>query len=257
MKIRSESQLQQVRKQVSFCYLCGAALKGIPTNTDHVPPRSLFARSDRQRPLTLVTHVTCHERASAWDQITGDLVSLGHDPDRERQQLPKQIVVVSQERELLGVQVPLQHVLIRYLQAFHAALYSEYLPFTEATFSVELPFTEYARSNVGWQLVPTQPASSAIVEVLKKNRVAGTIDSIECFGDKCRYMCVWSKLDSGEPCCLFGLQLYDWERLSDPRFPQRAACGLYRTNSMPHNATYETSLAIPFTNVFPLDPFKN
>jgi hypothetical protein len=56
----------------------------------------------------------------------------------------------------------------------------------------------------------------------KKNRMAGRMDRIRCNNGKFTYECVWTKADQGEPCCIFGMNIYDWNRLGPAHLPQRS-----------------------------------
>src|SRR5258708_6703521 len=84
---------QQDRRAVQrlpFCYLCGKDfINGDATNTDHVPPKSIFAERDRD-PLVLLTHVACNKAYELIDEKIGQLIALRYRkvpaPERRRLQ---------------------------------------------------------------------------------------------------------------------------------------------------------------------------
>ena len=57
-----------------FCYLCGKPLASEVRNSpDHVPPKALFGKQDRDPPLILPTHFDCNQNRSQEDEIIGQL----------------------------------------------------------------------------------------------------------------------------------------------------------------------------------------
>jgi hypothetical protein len=67
-------------QNLPFCYICGDSLKGVAKperDRDHVPPKTLFVKSDRL-PLILPTHTKCNGSNNLVDQKMGQLVGLKH-----------------------------------------------------------------------------------------------------------------------------------------------------------------------------------
>lgn len=236
-------QSLQAAQRLPFCYLCGGLLAEVPKDKkdgDHVPPRKVFAKEDRDCPLILPVHTSCHKSASEWDQLTTDFISLLHDSNRTRQVIGKHIAVVSESTQLIVLRgVPLSAIIGRFLRGFHAALYHEYLP--SETHNVILPpFPAAAEHDGRLSYIEIPTYFHEVVKILRRCRVAEQYDEISCFNDRCRYLCVWTKTDTGEPCCCFGLRIYSWEKLANNAdFPRRTCVGMYSINSVPDGATQE------------------
>ena len=82
----------QTISELPFCYWCGQDfLPGDKTDSDHVPPKSIFANSDRTPPLKLKTHIDCNQGHHLTDEKMGQLLALlyGKVPRTERQKLKR------------------------------------------------------------------------------------------------------------------------------------------------------------------------
>lgn len=257
--LTTHRDFQSVRN-LHFCYLCGEPFQQSDkaVDVDHVPPKTIFAKEDRQNPLVLKTHKVCNESHSEWDQLTGDMISVLHETGRKRQKIRKHLRVISAEERKLAIEnVPLTRIIGRFIRGFHAALYHEYLPY-KTNSAIDLPFPSGHRTEEGVEFDAIREHFPSFVEVLTKNRIAGNIDKITCYSGKCRYFCVWSTTDEGIPFCLFALRLYEWEALADTtNFPRRACVGGYFNGPPPENATRATMIEIPCRNTDPLDPFSD
>ncbi len=264
MEIITEKELRAV-SDLSFCYLCGEQFKGGECRTrDHVPARAIFLPEDRKCPLILPTHDACNQSQSKTDEVVGQIVSALHSKYPKRENIKLNLTVHKEA----GWSVPmlileglnLQGVLARWIRAFHAALYKEYLPNnTPNVFEPPVPSGRKEKGKVVFDKLKIH--FPLFVEVIKKNRKAGKIDRVVCFNEKCVYECVWETMDNGTWACFFALNIYDWKKLGDATyFPKRGCVGWYSPKTgCPQNATkgIVRILEIPISNVDSLDPFGN
>lgn len=257
--LSTHSDFQKVRF-IPFCYLCGDRFSdtpGVDCDGDHVPPKKIFAETDRSAPLILKVHRMCHQNASEWDEITNELVSVLHDKDRKRQKLHKHIEPVNYEGSKTGALsgIPLERIIWRFVRAFHTALYGSFLPYENGG-PILPPFPRGERNGEIIECPPIDPLFCSIIQVLRTARILGSIDQINCFNNSCRYICVWTQTDEGKTCCIFGLRICEWEKLSDSmNFPRRACVGMYFAESVPTNATCEPKGNVEFAGDDPFDPF--
>jgi len=71
--------------RLGFCYICGEDFANDEKRTrDHVPPKSIFRKEDRDWPLTLPAHEKCNSDYSTVDQQARGLIGLLH-PERPRE----------------------------------------------------------------------------------------------------------------------------------------------------------------------------
>jgi hypothetical protein len=265
--LSTQTDLRAVQT-LPFCYLCGNAfVEGIEKNRDHVPPKSIFAISDRDPPLTLPTHVKCNGDQSGYDEVVGQLIAAIHGkyPEPARTKLDVSVAesaaTGTQSAWLSGAN--LHRTIGRWLRAFHAALYREFLPDNDGTeggtkFSFDPPFP-IGRIDESNEIIvaPISPHHTYCVEQIKRNRTAGRLDRITCFNGKCVYECVWDKADGGQPICIFALNVYDWSALANTDdFPKRGCVGMYLpAKGRPADGTTATRLVLPISNAEILDPF--
>lgn len=255
-------------QELPFCYLCGNVFsKEVEQDRDHVPPRSIFATQDRDVPLILPTHPHCNRAQSDYDEIVGQLVAAIHGkyPKPTNMKLDVQVAECAdtgaQSAWLSGTN--LHRIVCRWLRAFHAALYREYLPDNVGPpdgtmFSFDPPFPVGHVDKDGEISVDAiSPHHTYFVAQVKRNRTAGRLDRIVCFNGKCVYECVWDKADGGQPICIFALNLYDWSALANTvDFPKRGCVGVYLpAKGRPLDATPATSIDLPISNIEKLDPF--
>jgi hypothetical protein len=266
-ELSAQGDLRSVQK-LPFCYLCGNAFGHKSERTrDHVPPKSIFATADRVRPLILPTHRHCNEAQSGYDEIVGQLIAAIHGkyPEPARMRLDVQVAedanTAAQSAWLTGTN--LHRTICRWLRAFHAALYREYLPDNDGTedgtrLGFDPPFPiGHVDENGEIKVDGIRPHHTFFVEQIKRNRLAGQLDRIVCFNGKCVYECVWDKAGDGQPICIFALNVYDWSALANTDdFPQRGCVGMYLpAKGRPASATTGTTLVIPISNIETLDPF--
>ncbi|MCH8968967.1 MAG: hypothetical protein IIA66_07610 [Planctomycetes bacterium] len=264
---------QDFRKvqNLPFCYLCGGEFKaGSNINRDHVPASALFLKEDRDVPLILSTHVACNAKEHASDQLLGQLIDQihGRPINPGYRKLDATVVEVNGQVVTITKDLNIHQFIRRCVRAFHAALYHEWLPSDTANaFHPPLrgaqldgdtgsPTDEFNRLLMTDQSLNQHALFS---RVLKQNRVAKNTDQVLSQNGKCSYDCVWSQLDDGQPICIFGLKIYDWQRFGElAGYPNRGCVGFYGPKAgRPATATVSTELEFPFPNEEILDPFGN
>ena len=243
IEITSQKALREARNP-GFCYLCGKSLASDATNRDHVPPTSIFAKDDRSPPLILIVHEACNWQQSLDDQLIGQLVALlhGKTPPEEHLRLSVSRGAVEGGVDTVMLSNDLRPLLTRWIKGFHAALYRESLQVAE--FATHLPFPGGVVDD-GKVDLSISPLVSELTLQLKKNRVARSIDRIQCRNQKMIYECVWLQADAGQWFCAYALDLYGWSRLGDSEnFGTRECVGLYRRSEggVPRGASTGTSL---------------
>jgi hypothetical protein len=251
----------QELRSLPFCYLCCQQFEANERPTpDHVPPKSLFAKTDRDFPLVLPAHAACNTARSPQDQMMCQLIGplRGRPADPQHQKI--KVVGGSFPDGAPGVAVAdmnLRSIIARWLRAFHAALYREALP-ADAHFSIYPPLPETRGTPEALQIVPIPDAFRHFVVELKRNRAADKLDRISCRKGHCRYECVWTQADDQRAICVFGLDIYRWSRLGDGlHFEPRGCVGAYWPDDrhVPDTAARATILEVLFTNQERLDPF--
>ncbi len=260
--LSTHKTLQAVRRNLSLCYLCGESLSnGQQTNRDHVPPSGLFAVADREPPLILPTHYRCNRERSGEDQVIGQLVGVLH--GRPVNDVHNKLRVTFTQFETdksvaMLSDIDLRHIIRRWIQDFHAALYGEFLP-SDATFATYLPMPEGTHDGNKITFTRLPKSFSKFVEELKRNRVVQNLDRIISRNGRCRYECVWSQTDDGRWNCIYALDIYNWKTLGDIKnFPARGCVGLYRRSSggTPTMAARATRLVFALSRGPSLDPFE-
>lgn len=247
-------------RDLPFCYLCGQGFSHQqPATDDHVPPTSIFAKSDRNWPLILSAHESCNNDQAGYDEVIGQLVALLHRkvPSREHNRLNVQVCKDSitdiPMAWLHGVAI--RPIIFRWVRAFHAALYREFLPGATGGM-IYTPFPEGRKDGEVLVINGYDSQRALFVEEIKKNRTARTVDAILIRNGKCRYECVWMHTDDGRSICVFALRLYDWENLGlQTGFP-RGCVGYYHPNAgKPNLATGGCRIDFKMTNLERFDPF--
>eukprot|EP01025_Chloroclados_australasicus_P043921 TRINITY_DN4715_c0_g2_i1.p1 TRINITY_DN4715_c0_g2~~TRINITY_DN4715_c0_g2_i1.p1 ORF type:complete len:136 (+),score=3.10 TRINITY_DN4715_c0_g2_i1:3-410(+) len=59
----------------------------------------------------------------------------------------------------------------------------------------------------------THPIHPDVSKKLYTQRLMNRYDGIWTYNQKCKYMCVWDRIDDGRSCCLFSLSLHAWEEI--------------------------------------------
>jgi hypothetical protein len=262
IRLQSQGDFQRIRRQVRVCYICSEPLNGDePENRDHVPPKTLFPRSDRGNPLILDTHKRCNGECSTRDEIVGQHLHglQGREPD-ERHDRRGLVQVLDQYGQLQTV-LPGEHLCLdweidRWVRGCHAALYGTPLPRNHVHRYVHPPVPVGTLENDRVQFDRELPQRPMIAKLIRDNRMAGTIDRIVAWNGAFTYETVWQVDDGGRWFCVWAMRIYDWERLGGVGHPaQRGCCGIYWNVAKPLIAARATALRIPIRNRFPLDPF--
>ena len=190
-----------------------------------------------------------------------DLVSITRRTDRDRDRLRKQLVYVRdvEDGQRLGVRgVDLPSHIWRWVRAFHAALYAEFLPnIPQRRVFPPLPSGSIETKEV--QPTSIDELQLMIVDAVRTNRATKSFDQILCYGGRCEYNCTWEQADDGRMLSMFGLRLYDWEDLGDSKLgPQRSCVGVHVPPSgRPPSGTRATRLEVPGVRRSPLNPFAD
>lgn len=257
--ILTQKELRNARR-LDFCYLCGKRLEASSKpSPDHVPPRSIFAKEDRDPPLILPTHHNCNQQRSVEDELIGQLVALLHGkyPPEGQLKLPLLLFDQGPNRSLrAGLHdVPLGRIIYRLVRGFHAALYGQYL--ADEGGYIYTPFPVHIENHGVFSPLDDDPGRHGLTAVFKQHRKLKCLDQVVCCNAKCDYRCVWLEFDDGRPFCLFGLRLYNWEELGDPILPPKRGCLGWYFAKTPADATCGTRIKVDAENLESLDPFDS
>lgn len=251
----------QAARRLPFCYLCGKTFQDEDIKDgDHVPPKSCFAKADRNVPLELPTHVVCNHAHHLLDEKIGQVIGLKreHIPAVKDRRLKFKILPLTSNLDLSGAisDVDIKGAIRRYIFGFHAALYQEPMPKSIA-FGVNTPFPTATISGGKLRHDPLLPQHALFVHVVKINRFARNLDRIRSNNGKMLYECVWKQTDGGPWICVFALNIYDWKDLGSQHLPSRGCVGFYtgRSGLPPVNATRAIQIVVAVPNYDPLDAF--
>jgi hypothetical protein len=256
--LRSHKDFRPIQ-QLGFCYLCGEPFTEVDASTgDHVPPRSIFARADRAPPLKLPVHDKCNQGQSQDDEVIGQLISLLHGKTltKAKQRFRAVTADLGDKEPFVGVtDLPLPKIIWRWVRGFHAALYREPLPLN-SYYSLMSPFPAADQTAGGLKFEDLRLDQLEMALTLRQHIKHAMVDEVRCYAEKCRFVCTWLTADDGRPLCLYGLRIYEWEKLADTkRFPQRGCIGVYM-HPTPVGATIGTKIILPITAFAPFDPFQ-
>jgi hypothetical protein len=245
---------------LTFCYLCGQNFTSRSENhPDHVPPKAIFAKEDRNFPLKVASHAACNEAHSLPDEVLGQLIAVSHGkyPNEDRVAIEfRQYQVEGFATPFMGcVTTNIKNQIVRWMRGFHAALYQEYLP-TNTPNAIHLPFPNGSLTEDGFIIKDILDQQYLFVDVIKKNRIARQLDRIVCNNGRLQYECVWMTTDQGDWSCVFALQIYDWVQLADANFPKRGCVGWYQpVCGRPTNGAIASNLVFPYPNLDRLNAF--
>jgi len=256
--LRTQRDFRPLQK-LSFCYLCGRPFGPEGRSTgDHVPPRTVFLKSDRSPVLKLPVHDACNQRESTDDEVFGQFISLLHGAvvPREKQRFRAVSADLGGEEPFAGVTgVELNRIIWRWVRGFHAALYREVLPLA-AWYGLTTPFPHADQVGGTLKFQDLRLDQMEMALTLRQQIKYGRIDEILSCSGKCRFVCSWLTSDDGSPFCLYGLRIYAWEKLADTkRFPPRGCVGIY-PHPTPPGAALGTKIILPSTAFTLFDPFQ-
>ena len=261
--LTTHKQIQELR-HLSFCYICGRTFgDNDGKNRDHVPPKSAFAKSDRNVPIALPTHIACNSKFKLIDEKIGQVIALKHGkaPSPKNWRLSIRTFDSPTGGSPLGVvsNLDIPGAIRRWVRAFHSALYRGPMP-DGARFAIQTPFPS-AKLSTGKPDFDAIPAQHELfVKTIKLNRAAANLDEIRCNNGKLVYQCVWVPADNGVWICVFALDIYNWKDLGDVNnFAARGCAGSYvlPAGLTPRFATKGTNLIAEAGNADKLDPFSN
>lgn len=251
----------QAALRLSFCYLCGKTFqKEDNKNGDHVPPRSCFAKIDRNLSLKLPTHVACNHRYQLLDEKIAQVIGLKrtHVPTVRDRRLKFTIFPPAFNYGIVGAlsNVDIKGAIRRWIVGFHAALYREPMQ-CPAEFAVNTPLPTATISGGNLRHEPLLPQHALFVQLIKANRYARNLDRVRSNNGQLLYECVWTQTASGPWICVFALDIYDWKDLGFQRLPSRGCVGYYtaQLGQPPANATRATRILVFVPNSEPLDAF--
>lgn len=254
----SLSTLQDFRQvqTLPFCYVCGREfVPGDSTDRDHVPARKVFHVRDREPAMWLPTHKKCNGEHSGVDQRMTQLIGVrwGKALTARDRQLD---VKVFGPATAAVMNLNIDYVVMRWVRAFHAALYRE--PLQGFKHALVTPFPTVKRTPIT-AINPIQGQHLAYVQTIKEQRALRNLDRISSNNRKLTYECVWTQTDGGEVwLCVFALNLYDWKVLGKTiGQPLRGCAGMYLRESRPppDTATRKRMTPIIIPNLDQLDPF--
>lgn len=232
--VTKESEMQQIRKEVTFCYLCGCCLHSgrrskNGNNRDHILPQALFGApptSEAWRPI-LNAHVQCHEETK--NKEGEEVAVLLH----KFQTLDGKLAEKNWASNLKALGLELRkefdpHIgetlhLVKgfgsahdavwhWIRGLHAVLYREYLPplMKHRAFApmgeANIPDSGDSKRRIGPEEIFKE--KTTISEVLSVACHNAQFDGVRCWGNRCQYMCVWAQIDRQSPFCMWSL-LYD------------------------------------------------
>jgi hypothetical protein len=264
--ITNQKQSREVQG-LGFCFLCGSSFcnqsEELKKTLDHLPPQAVFATSDKDFPLQVPAHWKCNHDWSKKDEIVAELIAVVHGKKKTPKKSHLEFGLASDAMTgdiIAGVGgLNIERHVIRWVRGFHAALYREFLPDQGSTnFCVSLPTPRLLSGPKAASLMQNlQRNHLTFVEVIKKNRMAERLDRIHSNNGKFTYECVWAKADDGTECCVFAIQLYDWQLLGPTNRPRTSCVGMYLPQQgRPILGTQEVAIEIPILNAEPFDAFS-
>jgi hypothetical protein len=266
VSLKSQKHFRSVQR-LSFCYLCGNTFEaGDNTNRDHVPPKGMFTKSDRE-PLVLRTHAACNKSFEALDEKSGQLFAMRRLETTSVNSRRLQFTLSPNMQHGAVANIDIEGAIWRWIKGFHAALYREPLIYCGAPSTSGKPYaraiiTPFPRAQMIDGAVIIEPLLSQhqhFVQTIKTNRVKGNLDQISCNKGKLTYECVWVQADNSGPwLCVFALDIYDWKDLGRTRLqPARGCAGFYivSSNDTPACAARGMDSSIIIPNYDRLDPF--
>ena len=199
-----------------FCYLCGRRFsEGDTVNRDHVPPRSVFKKEDRNFPLKLRVHADdCHAALNLDDEVIGQLVSILHGNKiySENDKIQLKGYLLNNSKALVAFDKQrIEPLLQRWLRGFYAALYGEPLHF-DTKFCIQAPLPVGKIIDGKFEKVDPLPIFAECLQAIEKSQ---EFDEIISNNGKFIFRCVWDKLSDGSWAGIFHINLYQWSRLGD------------------------------------------
>ena len=219
----------------------------------------MFDKPHRAPPLKLRTHRNCNNNQSGYDELIAQLVPLLSWRTTASTKEVNKLRLSVHHVDALAAPLsavewfPLRRIVIRWLMAFHAALYNEHLVGGQWHFHEPFP----GGDTLGQDTILHAELHAALALTIKKSRKAKELDVIWTNSGRFQYECVWSHFSDGSPICIFAINLYDWHLSGNPNFPTRSCVGWYNAkNGIPSRASRATEMEIPVKNSEPLNAFE-
>lgn len=249
-------------KTLPFCYLCGQYFnEHDDTDEDHVPPRTVFRKSDRDPPLKLKVHLACHGKYCQTDRQTGQLLAIktGASLPKSRRDVALNLVHYPELQAVAVDNLDVDSAVWRWVKGFHAALYRA--PLFEGGKYIQTPFPKALKTPNGVHIEPLLQQFYLTVKTIKTNRIRGNIDRICSNNGKLLYEAVWCRFDNSEKWfAMFAIDIYGWKDLgsSTPELPSRCCAGLYapKDGLLPQGAATDKESRILIPNFDKLDVFS-
>jgi hypothetical protein len=257
IRLTKHKDFQRVQN-LPFCYWCGEPLARAERTRDHIPPRAAFAIEDRDPCLWLPSHEKCNGGHSEVDQLFAQLIGLKWGRQQSSEDRVMQIAMVDADKAAI-TNLSIPGVIWRWVHAFHAALYREWMPRGPATkYALETPFPHAEKTGLP-NIAPILSVHRNFVHEIKTQRALGNLDRIATNNGKVIYECVWCRFpDADVWACVFALNIHDWKDLGrTPGQPARGCAGSYILPSQrsPIGATLARHTSIIIPNVDKHDPF--
>lgn len=259
-RISQQSQMQQARKRVTFCYLCGDALpsskaeRRAEVSYEHVIPKQLFdgvdvADSDKWL-VGLDVHSSCDRKNKQkfdnnYQRLHRLCVSDGQGPIQGPRKggFPATPDVTDGQTPVFRNMNWLFDSVKLWLRGIHAALYSECLPISTSHLVIP-PVPAFGGGPEGMPLVEVEKASLRIKEVLKRSHKLDRWDGVSAWGGHLQYCCVWWKrrAKNKEPVweCIWGLSfpgVLQWSAQTPSLTGPRPWLGQYIATTVPSIAS--------------------
>jgi len=220
IQLLTQNDVRQARERVKFCYLCGSLLdsgRGKKSlSEEHVVPRSLLRLDDSvpipdRFPVILDTHLKCDaESKSKNDNVVAAFHSLHSIPQEKwgKRRLNQIKAMIREEvRDEYGQLLPLidaQQIVsagIDWVRGMHALLYNSFLPSRRDMHFVDTPLPGMMSKHRSGDLITYDELALnnqevdqhrwVLDSVISKARARGILDSVEAWGGKLKYECVW------------------------------------------------------------------
>lgn len=257
--LSTQKDFRRCRK-ISFCYLCGKLLTCEDTTAEHVFAKNMFREVDRQPAFILPAHLECNCTKSTDDEIFAQLLWAGRGryPSARNQKVkPFFVQLADKHDKVCSMREDTTTQVWSWIQGCHAALYQTCLPKHTSPKSLITPFPGAIEADGLLHVRPITQQHRIFVDLIKRNRYVGGLDSIVANNDRVRYECVWIQFEDRRWGCVFALTVDGWEGLGRHDIaPRRGCAGFYVPESgLPNNARRESRLVFEFPNEDPLDAF--
>lgn len=269
-RILSQKKMQDTRRLITFCYLCGENLPprnkpGFRKQTigEHIIPRTLLGNVPKNQskiwPIELDVHRQCEEVGKQPVDHWLKLLQEIHTKPNNKWAKPghfKNMPLYSSQviQPQTGKAVPafsgcseLFQGVWRWIRGLHAALYLQFSPEDICHFSSP-PVPACSSQDGGPTLKETEEQSYLIRFIVDLAKSLDKWDGITAWSDEVQYRCVWKQCASATGkfnwVCFWTLSfphLNEWSRQVLPTGSERPWHGNYASVSRPNKATFLTT----------------